>query len=329
MSQSSSEISSVAVVGAGAMGAMYAAHFARAGFRVRLVARGDRARRLASAGLTVNGEPLAAEIVDTEQGDHEPADLVLVAVKHQQLGEALETVAPLVGPDTTFLSVLNGLDSEAAILERFGTPERVLPCIALAMDAERVGNNEIRFRQAGRLTFGDPAGAASEGGAPSERVRRVQRALDRAGLKWETPADMQRSMWWKFMVNVGINQATAVLDAPYGAFQHDGPARSLMWALIEEAIAVGRAEGVELGDDDRAMWDEVLSGQPAEGRTSMHQDVLAGRETEVDIFAGRVVELGEKTGIPTPHNQTLWWILSATSKQNRPLSGGDPPPRHR
>ncbi|WP_432559506.1 ketopantoate reductase family protein [Granulicoccus sp. GXG6511] len=306
-----SEISSVAVVGAGAMGAMYAAHFARAGFPVRLVARGDRAARLADAGLTVNGEPLTAAVVDTAVGEHAPADLVLVAVKHQQLPEALDTIAPLVGADTTFLSVLNGLDSERIIAERFGAADRVLPCIALAMDAERSGA-AVRYRQAGRLTFGDPAetvGGSDPG--PSERVRRVQRALDHAGLVWDTPADMQHAMWWKFMVNVGINQASAVLDAPYGKFQQDGPGRSLMWALMDEAIAVGRAEGVDLGEADRAKWDTVLAGQPPQGMTSMHQDVLAGRPTEVDIFAGRVVELGAKHGIATPHNQTLQWILSS------------------
>ncbi|MDO5682221.1 MAG: ketopantoate reductase C-terminal domain-containing protein, partial [Propionibacteriaceae bacterium] len=237
------------------------------------------------------------------------------------------------GPDTTFLSVLNGLDSEVMIAERFNAADRVLPCIALAMDAERIGG-EVRYRQAGRLSFGDPFDGARAGraddadgspgavdmtksgagvgtGQPSDRVLRVQRALDRAGLVWDTPTDMQHAMWWKFMVNVGINQATAVLDAPYGRFQTEGPARSLMWSLVEEAIAVGRAEGVDLNDADRELWVKVLAGQPAEGRTSMHQDVLAGRPTEVDIFAGRVVELGAKHGIPTPHNQTIWWILTS------------------
>lgn len=308
MVTSMSEIDSVAVAGAGAMGAMYAAHFADAGFRVRLAARGDRARRLAQTGLTVNGKPLTAEIVDTAAGRHDPADLVLVAVKHQHLTEALDTVAPLVGPDTTFVSVLNGLDSEAVIAERFDAADRVLPCIALAMDAERDGHH-VRFRQAGRLVFGDPVGVRGV----SERVRRLQRAFDRAGLAWDTPEDMRHQVWWMFMVNVGINQASAALRAPYGAFQHDGPGRSLMWALMQEAITVGQAEGVDLGPDDLALWDRVLADQPPEGMTSMHQDVLAGRPTEVDIFAGRVVELGRRHGVPTPHNQTLWWILSGSS----------------
>src|SRR5699024_7962793 len=118
-------------------------------------------------------------------------------------------------------------------------------------------------------------------------------------------------MWWKFMVNVGINQPSAVLRTGYGGFQNPGPAYDLMMALIEEVRTVAAAEGVPLTDADVERWHAVLAGQPAEGKTSMHQDVLAGRPTEVDIFAGRVVELGRRNGIPVPFNQAMLWILSA------------------
>ena len=297
-------IERVAIAGTGAMGAMYAWHAAAAGMPVVLVARGARAARLADPGILVNGDRLLAEVVDTDDPGPTPptADLVIVAVKRGELAAALEDVAPLVGPDTQFLSVLNGLDSEEVIARRFGA-EHVLLCIALGMDAGRVGN-AVTFTQPGRLVFGAP-----EGGDPSGRVRAVQRALDRAGLAWETPADMRHEMWWKFMVNVGINQASAVLRAPYGAFRGDGDARSLMLALMDEVVAVSAAEDVPLGPDDIARWDAVLAGQPEEGRTSMHQDVEAGRRTEVDIFAGRVVELGARHGIATPYNEAMLWVL--------------------
>ena len=298
------EIQSVAVVGAGAMGAMYAHHFAQAGIQTWLVARGERAERLRSPGLTVNGEPLRAEVVDpaTGSGDR-TADLVIVAVKHQQLPDAIAEVAPLVGAQTTFLSVLNGLDSEEAIAAAYG-PEQVLLCIALAMDAQREGD-AITFRQPGRLAIGTGAGK----GTP-QRLRAVQEVLNRAGLAWVAPDDMPHEMWWKFMVNVGVNQASAVRREGYGAFRHQGPARSLMLALMDEVIAVAGAEGIALGEADLATWDGVLAGQPTDGRTSMLQDVLAGRPTEVDIFAGRVVALGARHGIPTPYNQAMHWILS-------------------
>lgn len=296
-------IESVAVVGAGAMGAMYAAHFVEGGVETAIVASGDRAERLRTEGLTVNGTPLAARVLDPGRDESAPVDLVLVAVKHHHLAQALEDVAPFVGPGTTLLSVLNGLDSEELIAERFG-PEQVLLCIALGMAAGREGS-EVTYLSPGQLTLGTAPGLAD----PS-RLDRVTEALDRAGLRWETPADMRHEMWWKFMVNTCINQASAVLRRPYADFTVDGPARSLMRALRDEVIAVSGPEGVPLGEADCERWDQVLAGLPGGGHTSMLQDVLAGRPTEVALFADHVVELGTRHGVPTPYNQTMSWILT-------------------
>lgn len=296
-------IDTVAVVGAGAMGGMYAAHFAAAGIKTTLVARGERAARLRQDGLVVNGTRIDATVFDAGRDQAPgPVGLALVAVKDAHLADALEDLAPLVGPDTTLLSVLNGLDSETVIAARF-SPGQVLACIALGMDAGR-DERGIRFTQGGRLDVG-----AADDTTPASRVRRVQDVLDRAGLAWTTPSDMRHAMWWKFMVNVGINQASAALRLPYGAFQHDGDPRALMWALIGEVVAVAAAEGVHLSEQDLARWDAVLAGQPAGGRTSMHQDVEAGRPTEVAVFAGRVVALGRRHRIPTPCNQVMLWVL--------------------
>lgn len=282
------------------MGAMYAAHLAKAGVPVVMLAGGERAARLND--LTVNGEPLEAQVVDPRSEQARPVDLVLVAVKSDALETAIEDMRPVVGPRTTILSVLNGLASEERLGEAFDA-EQVLLCIALAMDAMRDGSR-VSYRQAGRLVVG-PAVL----GTQTDRLGAVQAVLDRAGLAWETPADMRHAMWWKFMVNVGINQASALTRAPYGAFVPDGPRRDLMLALMDEVVAVGRAEGVDLGAADLARWDAVLSAQPVDGWTSMLQDVAAGRPTEVEIFAGHVVELGRRHGIPTPHNLTALWAL--------------------
>jgi len=299
-------IERIAIVGTGAMGGMYAAHFARAGFEVELVARGERAERL-RAGLTVNAEPLVASVIDIDQvQDAEPADLLIFAVKDRHLADAITDAAAVVGPQTIILSILNGLDSEDRIAARYGN-ERVLLCVALGMDAEREGH-QIRFRQAGRLVFG----RALNGPEPDASVAAVQQALDRAGLAWQTPPDMRQTIWSKFYFNVGINQASALLHAPYGAFQADGDARRLMKALMTEVLQIAVAEGVGLGDQDVARWDAVLASMPAAGWTSMAQDTNAGRETEVETFAGRVVALGERHAIPVPFNQAMLWALRAS-----------------
>lgn len=303
-------IERVAIVGAGAMGGMYAAHFARAGFDVFWVARGERAARLAATGLTINGEPVRLPVVDADQAEPAPADLVLFAVKDGHLEQAIEDATAVIGPETIILSVLNGLDSEERIAQHFGA-EHVLLSTALAMDAERSGH-EIAFRQAGRIVF-----AHLDGSTTHPDVLATQQALDRAKLEWQTRDDMRHQVWWKFMINVGINQASAVLRAPYGAFQPEGDARALMMALIDEVVAISEPEGVGLGEADLELWHRVLAGQPAQGWTSMAQDVLAGRPTEVESFAGRVVALGAKHGIATPYNQAVRWILRAQT----PISG--------
>lgn len=306
-------IQRVGVVGAGAMGGMYLHHFAEAGFDCVVAARGERARRLAITGLVVNGATLRPTVADTDaEPSVPPVDLAIVAVKHHQLENALDDLDGLIGPATIVLSVLNGLDSEDRIRSRFAGrfgSGGVLLSIALAMDAQRVGR-EIRYSQVGRIVFGEATRGPD--GAPSSRVIAVQRALDRACLAHATPSDMRHEMWWKFMVNVGINQASAVLRAPYGAFRDDGPPRHLMLALMDEVVAIAAAEGIVLDDAARQRWLDVLDRQPHDGRTSMHQDIEAGRPTEVEIFAGRVNELGRRHGIPTPVNQTVAWIIEAS-----------------
>ncbi|WP_338747660.1 ketopantoate reductase family protein [Janibacter alittae] len=297
------QIRAVAVVGAGAMGAMYAAHFVEGGMETALIASGDRAARLRRDTITVNGEPLRARVVEPGVDDFH-ADLVLVAVKHHDLAEALDDVAPFVGPDTTFVSVLNGLDSEEVIADRFGSGT-VLLCIALGMAAGRDGS-AVTHLSPGHLVIGTTPDLAD-----SHRLHAVGAALDAACLEWQAPEDMRHEMWWKFMVNTAINQSSAVLRKPYAAFRTDGPARSLMLALAQEVVAVSGPEGVHLGDADLARWDAVLQALPGDGHTSMLQDVMGGRTTEVALFGDRVVAFGQQHGVPTPINQTMSWILTS------------------
>lgn len=123
---------------------------------------------------------------------------------------------------------------------------------------------------------------------------------------------MVGSLWWKFMINTGVNQVSAVLRAPYGTFQdRESPARSLMIAAQREVIEVASASGVELGSDAIPRWLAVLDTLSPTGYTSMAQDVLAHRPTEVETFAGEIVRLADPAGIPVPVNATLLYLLRA------------------
>jgi 2-dehydropantoate 2-reductase len=292
------EIKRVAILGAGAMGAFFASRFfAVADFSTVLVARGERYDRLRRDGLVVNGEPYAIPIVHPDEPTL-PADLVIVALKDYQLPGAVGDLRHLVGEQTAIMSVMNGLDSEETLGAVYGM-DRMLYAISVGIDALRQGNR-ITYTRPGKHYFGEATNVQV-----SERVQRVQAAFDRAGIAYETPPDMIRMLWWKFMINVGMNPPSAVLRAPYGVFQSSPEAQALMETLMYEVIALARVVGVNLVEKDVKDWYPVLKTLSPQGKTSMLQDVEAERKTEIEIFAGKVAELGRAHGIPTPVNQTM------------------------
>jgi 2-dehydropantoate 2-reductase len=301
------EINSVAILGAGAMGAYFATRFFDTpGFSTAVVARGERYDRLKNDGLVVNGKAYAIPVAHPDKVAS-PVHLIIVALKHHHLAEAIPDLKRLVGDQTTIISVMNGLDSEEIIGSVYGM-NKVLYAISVGIDAVRQGNR-VTFTKPGKHYFGEATNAHM-----SSRVRRVQMAFERAGISYETPPDMIRLLWWKFMVNVGMNQASAVTRAPYGVFQSSPEAQVLMETLMREVIALAKVVGVDLVEQDLDDWYTVLNTLSPQGKTSMLQDIEAGRKTEVEIFGGKVVALGETHGIPTPVNQTVLRIIQVLER---------------
>ena len=296
------EIQRVAVLGAGALGSYFAGRFFDTPeFSTFLVAKGSRRERLKRDGLTINGKHYPIPVIDPEQSP-ESMDLIIVALKQYHLEEALQGLEKLVGDDTIFVSFMNGLESEDCIAEIFGM-DKVLHGISVGIDAQRQ-ENQMSYTNPGKHYFGELNNAEI-----NEKVRRVQKAFESAGIQYETPVDMLRIMWWKFMINVGMNQASAVMRAPYGVFHKDKDAQELMEALMREVIALAQAQGINLSEHDIDEWIPFLHGLSPQGKTSMLQDIEAGRKTEVEIFGGKVVELGKKYNVPTPVNETLLRVL--------------------
>ena len=297
-------IQRVAILGAGGLGAAYGSRFLKSpDFETWFIARGERYDRLQRDGLIVNGEQIAAPVIHPEKAGDQTAvlptaDLIIVALKHQHLAGAVGDLRPFVGPQTTIMSVMNGLDSEFTLGDAYGI-EKVLYAMALGIDAVREGNR-IKYSAGGKIFFGD-----ARNDSLSERVILVREALEKAGIPYEIPPNMERAMWRKFMINVGINQASAVLRAPYGIFQTDPQAQEIMESLMCEAIAVANAEGIDLDETDLQGWYDFLNTLSPAGKTSMLQDVEAGRKTEVEIFGGKVVDLGKKHAVDTPVNRTV------------------------
>lgn len=297
-------MSRIHVLGLGAVGAAYASRFVEAGADLRVVADPARAQRYRDESTIVNGLAYRFTVLD----DDLPSDLVIVAVKHPQLAEAIELLRPCVGRDTIVLSLLNGIDSEDRL--RAGLPGAHVPyAISVGIDAVRKGR-EVRYSSLGRILFGE----ATNTDPPTAALSRVAAMLAQAGIPHLVPADMLHELWWKFLINVGANQVSALARAPYRVLQdRDQPARQVMIAAQREVIAVANASGIALDASDLQRWLEVLDGLGPDNYTSMAQDALAGRPTEVDIFGGAVVELGRRTGLPVPVNATLHGLLKGAA----------------
>lgn len=288
------------------MGAYFASQFFAAdGFNTVLLASGSRQQKLREQGLVVNHRAYPLDVLDPAAADSK-MDLVIVALKHQHLSEALSHLGNLVADHTIFLSVMNGLESESIIASAFGS-EKVLYAVSVAIDAQRA-DNKVSYSNPGIHYFGHPSNEQ-----PSAKVLLVQRAFDRAGIRYQTPVDMLRMMWWKFMLNVGVNQSSTIMGAPYGVYQQShaasATANAFSESLMREVIALAQMQQVNLGDADIADWYPVLETLAPTGKTSMLQDVEAGRKTEVEIFAGSVVRMGDELGVPTPVNRAALQII--------------------
>ena len=304
-------INSIAILGAGAVGAAIAHQLmtARPAFPPVILARGERQIRYEQRGFTVNGDPIKPAVA--ESGEF---DLIILAVKSYHLERALSQLDESMGTGTLVMSLLNGIESEDRLGRRYGHGQ-VVPAMILGIDAQREESG-IRYLNRGRIFFGaNPKADMATAEAAASAVRDW---FVRTGLAFELCRDITSTLWHKFMINVGINQASALLKAPYGTFQTDGDPRDLMMGSLREVVALSELEGTGLSEDNISRWLEVLDTLDPTGMTSMAQDAAAGRRMEVDLFADTVVAMACRHGLEVPVNRRLRRELSAM----QPREGG-------
>ena len=309
------EIERVLIVGSGAVGTAIASmiHHHAPG-TVSVLADGERFDRYSRLGFVVNGESYRFPVVapTTASSSNSNFDLIIVAVKYHHLEEAIRQMKGHVGPDTIILSLLNGISSEEILGKTFGpgagAPSRArIPPYAmiLGIDAVRVGN-ETQFAATGKIFFGE---AANDPENLSPRVQKLRNFFEKTKIAHEVPQNMLRSLWYKFMINVGINQASAILRCPYRVFQTIPEAKKAMEAPMGEVIALSQAMGIGLNQGDLETWENTLATLHPDNLTSMCQDVLARRKTEVEMFSGAVIALGRLHGVPTPVNEQYYNLI--------------------
>ena len=298
-------LNNITIIGLGAMGILFgdAAVKHLGPDRVRFLADGDRLDRYRKEGAFCNGEKCDFSFSDGSDG---LAELLVFAVKAPDLADAMALAAPVVDEDTVIISLLNGVTSEEILEQTFGG-EKVLYTVTQGMDAVRVGHS-LTYHTPGQMFLGVPQEDYFDRG---DKLDAALDLLTRAGLPFVREADILHRMWCKFMLNVGVNQVCMAYETNYGGVQQPGELRDLMIAAMDEARKVGACQGVLVTQRDRAEYLAVMDALHPDGIPSMRQDGLARRRTEVDLFAGAVLELAARYGMQAPVNRMLYEKIKA------------------
>lgn len=293
------KIETVGVIGLGALGTLYAHLLTEALGKERVLVLADsrRTERYRREALFFNGRPCDFQYTDAAAAIR-PVDLLLFAVKFGGLDDSIRTCRHLVGPDTTLVSVLNGISSEEVLGGAF-TSEQVVWCVAQKMSALKEGSR-VTVNPIGELAIGVPAGQ------DDAHLRRLAAFFEDIHFPYSLPEDIRLQMWSKLLCNTGCNQTAMVFQCGYGGLQTPGQARDTMLGAMREVVTVANAEGIPLSEANTAYWISLIDTFPPAGEPSMRQDGKARRRSEVELFAGTIRRLAQKHGISVPVNDWLY-----------------------
>ena len=289
----------IVIVGRGALGIMLGDFFVRrfGTETLRFVANPERLQRYEQEPVFCNGQRCDFRYSD---GHNFQADFLIFAVKTTGLQNAIEEAAPCVGPGTTILSVLNGVESEGTIGATLGM-EKVIGCVAQGMDPV-MEENQVIYQMPGTILLG----ISPEEPEKQPRLEKAAELFAKAGMPYFIDEDIQHSMWGKLMVNVGVNQACMVYETNYGGVQQPGEARETMITAMNETRKIAACQGILITQKDLKEYLALIDSITPEGMPSMRQDGLAGRKTEVDSFSGVILRLAERYGMSVPVNRRLY-----------------------
>jgi 2-dehydropantoate 2-reductase len=307
------------VAGAGAIGAYIGARMAHAGFDVTLFARGPHLRAMQERGVQVKsseGNFVARPTIASSLEEVGAVDVIFLAVKAHSLPQLAPQLKPVLGPETTVVSTQNGIpwwhfhgfggEWEGLRLERVD-PGGV---VSSAIEVQRVVGSIVYFSaeitepgvvqhgEGNRITLGEPDGSRSE------RSRLIAEALVASGLRCPLTTRIRHEIWVKVLGNASLNPVSALTRATIAQMLRDPGVCLVIRNVMQEVEAVSCKLGIELP----VSIDQRIAGaeKVGEHKTSMLQDLEAGRPIELEALVGAVVELGERVGLPMPCTRTVY-----------------------
>ncbi len=320
----------VCLVGAGAIGGWMGVKLAKAGHAVSVLARGATLAAIQASGLQLiaGGETLSVPVnAAATASELDTPDLLIIAVKAPGLRDAALSVKSLIGPNTIVLTAMNGvpwwffdradrpltgtrlttIDPSGEIAASIPA-DNVIGCVvhaACSVEAPGV----IRHKMGQRLIIGEPGGGASA------RLTRLHEALIAAGFESELSTDIQRDVWFKLWGNMTMNPVSALTGATTDKILDDPMVREFCSNVMREAQAIGSKIGIPIAQtpDERHAVTRKLGAM----KTSMLQDVDAGKGIELDALVAAVAEIGQKVGFATPYTDAMLGLTRLMARGRR------------
>ena len=315
----------ICVYGAGAIGGLMAAWLARSGHDVSVVARGVQLDAIRRDGLRVRSKDgtdsfrIKAESDPAELGTQ---DYVLVAVKAQSLTDVAETIGPLLGKDTSVVTAMNGVpwwffhgmrrkDSRLESLDPGGKLSRAIPteCVVgcvIHLAASTPEPGLISHNMGARLILGEP------GGKNTVRTKRIADALTAAGFEIVITDAIEKEFWVKLLGNVSFNPVSALTVTTADQLIQNQEVKAYMVEIMREVLAIGRAVGVDADIDPEARID--MARKLGRFKTSMLQDLEAGKALEIDGLLAGTLEIARKAGVRAPFTESLFGLIRARAQ---------------
>ena len=308
-----------AIVGAGAIGAFLGAMLARAGEDVTLIARGPHLRAMQQHGVQVRGEIGDFQVEVEATDDPEVAgevDVVILTLKTHSVPSIAASLRPLLGSNTSVLTAQNGfpwwyfyrhggeceglrLESvdPGGVISQHIDSSRVVGCVVYP-STEIIEPGIVLHTEGTRFAIGEPDRSKSE------RCRRIAESFINAGLRCPVRTNIRHDIWVKLMGNVAYNPISALTRATLLEIVRTVETRALAAAIMREAESVAGKLGIDMG----ITIEQRLEGAEKVGhhRTSMLQDIEAGKPTELEAIVGTVIELGNKLGVDVPNTKSVY-----------------------
>src|SRR5205807_872044 len=319
----------ICVYGAGAVGGLMAAWLFRSRYDVSVVARGAHLEAIRASGLRVRSRAGGEIYVARPRAEGDPSrlgpqDYVIVAVKAQNLAEVAERIGPLVGADTSILTAMNGVPwwffdrlkfgngrerlgslDPGGKLSRAMPTDRLVGCV-IHLAASTPEPGLISHNMGRKLILGEP------GGKNTARTKRIADALKEAGFEIIVTEVIEKEFWVKLLGNVSFNPVSALTVSTADRLIQDRQVKDYMINIMREVLAIGRAVGVDADIDPEARID--MARALGKFKTSMLQDLEAGKSLEIDGLLAGTLEIARKAGVKAPYTESLFGLIKARAQ---------------